>query len=172
MITKYLPTFHQVEPSNLLGLTMGWVVAQRPVKHSSGTYSVATVEKNGIKFIENGVICSLDADGKVVNYVEGKQAFLHYTEELNTFLDAKKYFAVECEGDDTYLRLVALVPGSEFVTDNYSLQANVSSSEVKYATISNGALVADKVAPTQGTYFAASMTTLPNGGDAICVKVN
>lgn len=120
---KFMPTFKQVEPQLLRGLTAGLVVSQRPVAYEAGsgeeeTYGVATVEYNGHKFIENGIICSLDATGKVVNYLDKHTAFIHFDEELNADYDAKNMFAVECEGEETYIRLVELKVGDEFVTDN------------------------------------------------------
>lgn len=121
---KFMPTFKQVEPQLLRGLTAGLVLAQRPVAYEAGsgeeegTYGVATVEHNGYKFIENGIICSLDDEGKIVNFEEGKQAFIHFDEELNADYDAKNMFAVECAGAETYIRIVELHVGDEFVTDN------------------------------------------------------
>lgn len=126
MITRYLPEFKQLEPDNLLGLTAGLVVAQVPVKYTAAVtspdskpeaYGVKTVEKNGYKFIENGVLCTFDEKGEIVDWAEGKPLFIHFTEELNTFLGDRKYFAVECEKDETYLRLVMVVPGSEWTTN-------------------------------------------------------
>lgn len=123
MITRYLPEFRQLEPDNLLGLTAGLVVAQVPVKYTAAdgetpeAYGVKTVEKNGYKFIENGVLCTFDSNGEIVDWTAEKPLFIHFTEELNTFLGDRKYFAVECEKDETYLRLVMVVPGSEWTTN-------------------------------------------------------
>ena len=126
MITRYLPEFRQLEPDNLLGLTAGLVVAQAPVKYTAAVvspeaqpeaYGVRTVEKNGYKFIENGVLCTFDEKGEIVDWTANKPLFIHFTEELNTFLGDRKYFAVECEKDETYLRLVMVVPGSEWTTN-------------------------------------------------------
>ena len=120
---KFIKTFKQVEPQLLRGLTAGLVISQRPVKYiaaeGSGeeSYGVATVEFNGYHYIENGIICSLDAKGQVVNYVSGKP-LLHFDEELNADYDAKNMFAVECNGAETYIRLVEPQYGDEFVTDN------------------------------------------------------
>lgn len=166
-ITRYLPTFKQVEPNNLYGLQMGWVIAQSPVKYTGSDYGVATVSKGDYKFIENGVICSLDKDGKVVNYVEGSTPFLHYTEPLSTTFGRDCDFAVECDGNDTYLRLVALVAGTEFTTDNYTVADSIT---VKYATVENGVLKALAAAPESGLCFSAEETCLANGTKAIAVK--
>lgn len=117
MITRYLPEFRQLEPDNLLGLTAGLVVAQAPVKYESEAYGVRTVDKNGYKFIENGVLCTFNEKGQIVDWTADKPLFIHFTEELNTFLGDRKYFAVECEKDETYLRLVMVVPGSEWTTN-------------------------------------------------------
>lgn len=129
MITRYLPTFNQIEPDNLYGLTMGHVVAQVPVKYTAPvpaqgetaaqpeSYGVVTKAVGDVKFIENGILCTFDANGKVVNWAANKPLFIHFTEELNTFLGDRKYFAVEANTDETYLRLVAVVPGSEWTTN-------------------------------------------------------
>ena len=120
------------------------------------------------KFIENGVICSLDKDGHVVNAVANSPMFLHYTEELNCDYDAKNMFAVECEEGETYLRLIQLFPGDEFVTDNVSGNFGTTAA---YATVVNGVLTYNASAgqfryepanPT-GQYSSVFEDTLPNG---------
>lgn len=121
---KFVKTFKQLEPQLLRGLTAGLVISQRPVSYTPAAganpeaYGVAVVEFNGYKYIENGIICSLDNKGEIVNYVDGKKAFIHFDEELNCDYDAKNMFAVECAGKETYIRLVELQVGDEFVTDN------------------------------------------------------
>lgn len=123
-ILNFLPKFKQLEPDNLYGLTMGYVLAQRPVKYTAAqgstaeSYGVATVTVGDAKFIENGILCALDGDGNVVDAAgTEKQLFIHFTEELNTIIEGRKYFAVEADGAETFLRLVALVPGSEWTTN-------------------------------------------------------
>lgn len=163
---KFMPTFKQVEPQLLRGLTAGLVISQRPVAYEAGsgeeeTYGVATVEYNGHKFIENGIICSLDASGKVVNYIDGKTAFIHFDEELNADYDAKNMFAVECEGEETYIRLVELKVGDEFVTDNVEGQlVNGTIYGVKNGVIDASATEGKMFLYEEGGAFE---NTLPNG---------
>lgn len=136
MLTKMLKTFHQVEPQLLRGKIAGLMISQRPVGYDAENgYGVPTVDAYNGKFIENGIICSLNLDGKIVSYTSGAM-FLHYTEELNTIVDAKKYFAVEGKGAETYLRLVQLFPGDEFVTDNVVVPDG--GENYGYAVIDNG----------------------------------
>lgn len=164
---KFMPTFKQVEPQLLRGLTAGLVISQRPVAYEGTSsaaeeeYGVTTVEYNGYKFIENGIICSLDNEGKIVNYVEGKQAFIHFDEELNADYDAKNMFAVECEGADTYIRLVALNVGDEFVTDNVKgTFVNGTIYGVKDGVIDSSATEGKMFLYEEGGAFE---NTLPNG---------
>lgn len=124
-LVKFLPTFKQIEPENLYGLTMGYVVAQTPAKLSDSG-ALPTKDVNGVKFIENGIICALSADGKSVVAATGKerQLFIHFTEELNTIIPGRKYFALEVQDGEAYPRLVALVPGSVWTT-NYEYNPEV-----------------------------------------------
>lgn len=151
MITRYLPTFNQIEPENLLGLTMGYVVAQQAVAFDAdaGTYGVPTVDRNGYKFIENGILCTLDDEGKIVSWEADKPLFVHFTEELNTICPERKHFAVEAAEDETFLRLVALVPGSIWTT-------NVADADPAYAA----AIAAGKIAVINDE------AVLPAGGAA------
>lgn len=139
MIRDYLPTFHQVEPALLKGLYAGAIIAQRPVKHSSGTYGVDTVTFGTTKFIENGILCGLDKDGYVVNWDDGmtKEVALHFTDELPEILEAKNTFAVKANGDETYLRLVILTMGDEFITDKFKVDGAAAP---KYARIVDGVI--------------------------------
>lgn len=160
MVTRYLPTFNQIEPENLLGLTAGLVVAQQPVKYTPASedtsgdkpvvtpesYGVTSVEKSGIKFFENGILCSLDADGNVIDFAAGKALFIHFTEELNTVLVDRKYFAVEANKDETFLRLVALVPGSIWTTNVETADAAAyaaAKTAGKIAVLNNNATLPD-----------------------------
>ena len=156
MLVKMLPSFKQVEPQLLRGKIGGLVISQRPVAYSAAegsspeAYGVATVEFGGAKFIENGVICGLDGDGKIVNYTSG----IHYDEELNTIVDAKKYFAVECAKDETYIRCIQLFPGDEFVTNNVSGSGH-------YGVVTNGIITLSST--KSGAKFYVEEDTLPNG---------
>lgn len=160
-ILKYLPTFNQIEPDNLLGLTMGYVVAQRPAKYTSGSFDVPTVQSGA--FIENGILCGLDADGLVVKAVatgdsKTEQVFIHFTEELLTTIPERKYFAVETQGADTFLRLVALVPGSEWtVTSTGEHAARKAACD---STTYDAFIAAGRIKKT-------AETTLPNGDNAV-----
>lgn len=161
---KFIKTFKQVEPQLLRGLTAGLVISQRPVKYTAAEgsaeeeYGVATVEFNGYHYIENGIICSLDDKAQVVNYVSGKP-LLHFDEELNADYDAKNMFAVECKGAETYIRLVELQYGDEFMTDNVKGEfVDGQKYGVKDGIID--ASVAGDFLYEEGTAFE---TTLPNG---------
>lgn len=167
MIRSFFPTFKQVEPGLLKGLYAGDVVAQLPVKwtESGDVYGVPTVTFNNVKYVENGIICEIGVDGKIVSW--GTTAatplavhtpmFLHYTEELNTVIDEKSAFAVKAAQDETFLRLVRLYPGDEFVTDNVSFTATHAFAKVVAGVITSQA------AADADTQFALEVTTLPNG---------
>ena len=161
---KFIKTFKQVEPQLLRGLTAGLVISQRPVAYTPAegatpeSYGVATVAFNGYNYIENGLICGLNAEGKIVNYVSGK-AFLHYDEELNADFDAKNMFAVEAKGAETYLRLVELQTGDEFVTDNVNGEFTDGQ---KYGVV-NGVIDASASGDFLYEEGSAFETTLPNG---------
>ena len=151
MITKYLPKFKVVEVNNLTGLRSGHMLSQFAADESLAT----TV--NGNKFIENGVIVSLGNDGKIVPYNKGTM-FLHYTEELNTFIDELQYFAVPVEGD-TYIRCIALYTGDTFTTNNV-----VVVKEGAYGKVEGGKInITDDAT---GAQFIVKKSTLPNGDEA------
>lgn len=172
MIRDYLPVFHQVEPALLKGLYAGAIVAQRPVKYAANTYGVDTVTFGTKEFIENGIICGLDKDGYVVNWDDGmmKEVMLHYTEELPEIVETKDSFAVKANEAETYLRLVILSAGDEFVTDKVDVDGATAP---KYARIVDGVITLQDVFDednetvpntlTGSTRFAVEATTLPNG---------
>ena len=119
-VVKFLPTFKQIEPDNLYGLTMGYVVAQTPADLTSVPLKkVNPGEENEVDFIENGILLALDATGKKVIAATGKerQLFIHFTEELNQVIEGRKYYALEVQDGEAYPRLVALVPGSVWTTN-------------------------------------------------------
>jgi hypothetical protein len=150
MITKYLPKFKVVEVNNLTGLRNGHMLSQFAADEALAT----TI--NGNKFIENGVIVSLSKDGKIVPYAEGTM-FVHYTEELNTFIDELQYFAVPVEGD-TYIRCIALYTGDTFTTNN------VVDGEGNYGKVLNGKI--NIVNSAEGAAFIVKKSTLPTGDEA------
>lgn len=162
---KFVKTFKQVEPQLLRGLTAGLVISQRPVAYTPAkgatpeSYGVATVAFNDYKYIENGIICSLDAKGKIVNYVGSGKAFLHYDEELNCDYDAKNMFAVECQKDETFIRLVELQYGDEFMTDNVN---GTFVDGQKYGVV-NGVIDASASGDFLYEEGGAFETQLPNG---------
>jgi hypothetical protein len=164
MLKDYLPVFHVLEPQMLKGIYAGAIVAQRPVKYTAETkaYGVATVAKGDVKFIENGVIMTLDADGNLVNYATatGGPKMIHFTEELPTVLKAKDTWALKCTEGETYPRGILLQAGDEFVTDNVSGTISAAG----YATVVAGILTVSTA--STNAEFAAYPDTLPDGTDA------
>jgi hypothetical protein len=163
MFTKALKQFKQVEPQLLRGQYAGLYISQRPVKYTAegSVYGVPTVDAYNGKYIENGIICGLDNTGKIVSYTEGTM-FIHYTEELTTVVNANNTFAVEGKGDETYIRLIQLFPGDEFVTDNFSGTGN-------YGVVTNGVITLSATAT--GAKFYCEDTTLADGTAAKHVVV-
>lgn len=110
-IYDYLPKFNYIEPNNLKGLQPGFVVAQNDNVD-------AGLLKDG-KFFENGKICKLDAEGKIVaGDADAKALFIHYTEPLNTLRNSDQYFAVNVNNECP--RLVQLIPGDEWMSTDAS----------------------------------------------------
>lgn len=167
MITKYLPEFKVFEVGSLTGLRAGHVVSQQP---AAADIAVKTVGAN--KFIENGIIMGLNVDGELdawgrTEEVDGEDQvvvsgtmFVHFTEELNTFIDELKYFAVPVE-EKTYPRGIALYAGDSFCTNNVA--ADVTGA--KYAKVVNGILTLQTTADSD-THFSVKESTLPTGEKA------
>lgn len=154
MITKYLPEFKVFEVGSLTGLRAGHVVSQQP--------AAASIAKKAVgdnNFIENGIIMGLNVDGELANWTEGVM-FVHYTEELNTFIDELKYFAVPVE-DKTYPRGIALYAGDSFCTNNVAAEVEGA----KYAKVVNGILTLQTTADDD-THFSVKESTLPTGEKA------
>ena len=154
MITKYLPEFKVFEVGSLTGLRAGHVVSQQP--------AAASIAKKAVgdnNFIENGIIMGLNVDGELANWTEGVM-FVHYTEELNTFIDELKYFAVPVE-DKTYPRGIALYAGDSFCTNNVAAEVEGA----KYAKVVNGILNLQTTADDD-THFSVKESTLPTGEKA------
>ena len=168
MIRDFFPTFKQLEPGKLKGLSAGDVVAQLPVKwtktESGDVYGVPTVTFNNVKYVENGIICEIGLDGKIVTWGTTAAAldvhtpmFIHFTEELNNVIDEKNAFAVKCAEDETYLRLVRLYPGDIFTTDNVAY-----TNGHLFAKVVDGIITSQATADVD-TQFAIKKDTLPNG---------
>ena len=109
-LNDYLPTFNYIEPNNLKGLQPGFVVAQVDNVKSD----LLTKEK----FLENGKICGVSVVGgkpEIHAFTSAdKTMYIHYTEPLNTIVDADKYFAVNVNVEAP--RLVQLIPGDEWMS--------------------------------------------------------
>jgi hypothetical protein len=85
--------------------------------------------------------------------------FVHYTEELNTYIDELKYFAVPYEADACYPRCVALYVNDAITTNNI---ANIDLEGAKFAKVVNG--VAElQTAADANTAFIAKKSSLPTG---------
>ena len=154
MITKYLPEFKVFEVGSLTGLRAGHVVSQQP--------AAASIAKKAVgdnNFIENGIIMGLNVDGELANWAKGTM-FVHYTEELNTFIDELKYFAVPVE-DKTYPRGIALYVGDSFCTNNVAAEVE----NAKYAKVVDGILTL-QTASDDDTHFSVKESTLPTGEKA------
>lgn len=162
-----MPTFKQVEPQHLQGLTSGHVLSQLPVSYNveGKSYGVPTVTVGDAKYIENGIIVSISNTGTLEAYKgDAKQAFIHYDEELDpSDFSTKSSFAVLGEGAETYIRAVALFPGDEFVTDQVN---GVMTAGTAYTVDTNGVIA--NTGSGNGVQFlyvggSAFETTLPNG---------
>lgn len=160
-----LSNFKQLEPQHLQGLDSGEIISQRPIAYAANAYGVTSVNVAGTIYFENGIICSLDNKGEIVNYVNGAAAYIHYDDELVTDdFDSKSAFAVEGANEETYIRLVRLHQGDEFVTDQ------VAGNVANYATVTNGVITFTANTFNASTndmfYYEAKTaydTTLPNG---------
>ena len=155
MITNYLPKFKVLEPNNLTGLRNGHVLAQMEAAET-----LASITVGGARFIQNGTIASLDADGKVGNYVAGTQPFVIFNEEIGYILQDPKYYAtqvgVECP------RAIALYVGDTITTDNVSGTIDTA----KYAKVVDGVITLQTAADTN-SMFIAKPTTLADGAKAV-----
>ncbi len=160
MITRLMPKFKVLEPSNLTGLRNGHVLAQMPV---AADITVKTVGEH--KFIENGLFVGLNAEGKITNLDDAtsKQVFVHFDEELSTILDAACYYATPVEeSEETYIRAVAMYVGDTVVTDNYAGELTTA----KYAKVVDGVATL-QTAADESSLFIAKATTLPTGEAAV-----
>lgn len=169
-IERFLPKFHVVEINNSTAHRIGHAIAQVPAyvgqaKDSDGQATtdyalISSVEKNGIKFVENGIIVGLDSTGVLANYDSSKHSkpCLVYNDELITGpLTSLNRFAEEAEdGEPVYVRALPLYLGDTFTTDNFSGEAADG-----YAKVVDGVLTL--TASSTDALFIATKTTMPNG---------
>lgn len=164
-IERFLPKFKVVELNNSTAHRIGHAIAQVPAYVSSPggvTYAtIASVDKNGIKFVENGVIVGLGTDGLLSNFASAShaKACLVYNDELITGpLTDLEYFATEAEdGKPVYVRALPLYTGDTFTTNNFSGEAATG-----FAKVVDGILTLQSAADAD-TLFIATKTTMPNG---------
>lgn len=156
MITKFLPEFKVFEVNNLTGLRNGHILAQM-----KGADNLAAKTVGSEKYIENGIICGLNGNGTIGNYVAGthKTAFVHYTEEILSVFPELKYFAVPVEDGVVYPRCIALYAGDSFTTNNYT--GSIEDNGDGYAVVENGVLKLQ--AEATNAMFKATASTLPTG---------
>ena len=86
MYEKFLPKFKVVELNLSTAHLIGHVIAQAPAYVEGDGALVASVNKSGHLFIENGVIVGLGSDGRLSNYESAahSQPCLVYNDELIT----------------------------------------------------------------------------------------
>ena len=162
MITNYLPKFKVLEPNNLTGLRNGHMLAQMPAADT-----LASVTVGETRFVENGVIASLDADGKVGNYVAGTQPFVTFNEEISYILPGACYYATPV--DEEYPRAIALYVGDTITTNNVS--GDIATA--KYAKVVDGVITLQTAADAN-SMFIAKASTLPDGtaaAELLCYRV-
>lgn len=160
MITNYLPKFKVFEVNSLTGLRSGHMLSQIPADSAITTKTVGDY-----KFIENGLIVGLSATGTVENFDKSKhgQVFVHYTEELNTFLSDLEYFAVEVEDGVAYPRCIGLYVGDSFTTNNYT----GTYEGAKYAKVGANGVLELQASADADSMFLAVPTTMPNGSEGV-----
>lgn len=104
-----LNKFHYIEANNLKALLPGFVVAQMEV--ADDALKALSVEGKG-KFVANGAICKITADGIKVWDGEGVP-FIAYNDPLNTIVQGDEYYATDLDMEN--IRLVQLIPGDEWM---------------------------------------------------------
>jgi len=154
-ILNFLPKFKIVEMNRSTGLVAGHVIAQMPLKADS-----ALINTNyTTEFFENGFILGVGtATLQLEAFVAAShsQPFLAFTEEMNTFMDGLKYFAVEEDADgDIYPRAVGLYVGDSFTTNNV-----VALADATHAKVVAGVLTL-QTAKDGDTLFIVEPSTLP-----------
>lgn len=131
-IYDLLPKFGYIEPNNLKGLQPGFVVAQMPVAESA---SALTVKGEG-KYMENGTICAISAEGIIAPTAESKALFICYSEPLNTLVDSDQYYAVNLKEECP--RLVQLIPGDEWMASKALTLSGALSGRIVEITSTTG----------------------------------
>lgn len=157
-ILNYMPTFKVIEMNRSTGLVMGHVLSQ----NLGGTVLTSnTTAAPGYTFIENGIVVGLSNDRTIENFDPEKHAqpFIVFTEELNTYLDALKYFATEVVNRVVYPRAVALYNGDVWTTNNYS----GTYTNQTYAKVVAGVLTLQASADAY-TLFRVEDSSLPADG--------
>ena len=158
MIMSFLPRFKVFEMNNLTGLRNGHILAN--MKADMENIAAVTVGTN--KYIENGIILGLDAEGTVSNYdaAKHKVPFVHFTEELLTYFNELNLYAEPVVDGVVYPRCIGLYVGDTFTTDNYTGTLEGDG----YAVVEDGVLKLQTAA--EGAMFKATASSLPNGDDA------
>ena len=132
-IYDLLPKFGYIEPNNLKGLQPGFVVAQMPVAESA----VAKLTVNGEgKYMENGTICAISADGIIAPTAESKALFICYSEPLNTIVNSDQFYAVDLKAE--HPRLVQLIPGDEWMSSKALTLSGALSGRIVEVTAESG----------------------------------
>lgn len=165
MYEKFLPKFKVVELNLSTAHLIGHVIAQTPAYTKenadlgiAATDLIASTDKNGYTFIENGVIVGVDAKGNLSNYDATKhsQPCLVYNDELVTGpFDNLDQYAHFVDADPAYVRALPLYLIDAFTTNNYAGESG------SYAKVVDGVLTLEGAA-TADTLFLAKKTTLPN----------
>lgn len=157
---QFLPKFKVVEINNMAALRMGHVIAQNKAAND-----IAVKEVSGVKFLENGIIVGLGADGKIANYDPAlhAQPMLVFNEEL---IEGPLYsldnFAERVDAvDGVYPRCLPLYLGDTFTTDNIA-----GSIENGFYKVVAGKLTYEAI-KSDATMFIGKVTTLPAGQNAV-----
>ena len=158
MIMSFLPTFKVFEVNNLCGLRSGHILANM----AADVKNIAKATAGNNEYVENGIILGLDAEGTVSNYdpAKHKRPFVHYTEELLTYFNELRLYAEPIVNGVVYPRCIALYEGDTFTTNNYTGEIEGDG----YAAVENGVLKLQAAA--EGAMFKATVSTLPDGGEA------
>lgn len=154
----YKPSFKVMEVNNLTGLRVGHVLAQQPA-----AAGIAKVAFGGDNYIENGIIVGLGKTGEIENYDKAKHAmpFVHYTEEIITYLVGLDSFAVEVPAEGkAYPRCIGLYVGDTFTTNNVVV-GEVQAARC-YGKVVNGVINLE-AEESNDSMFIVNKTTMPDG---------